>query len=395
MQEVLERLSALPEGARLLGALEGLPGLHLVGGAVRDLALGRPPRDLDVVAEHDGPAVAAELARRLGASPPVVHGRFGTAAVEGVNVATVRAETYPRPGALPEVQPGTLEDDMARRDFGVNAIAVGISPDRRGEVNAAPGALDDLGARRLRVLHEGSFRDDPDAARAPGALRGAARVRRGRAHGRAGARGLRVRRAGDRRPRSDGQRAPARAGRARSGRRARRAARAGGRRAARPGAGRRPGAAADGTGAAGRRPPRPAGGAGPRRPARGAARLARGHPPARRRPRSSTPSRTRSGWRRRCARRGGRPSCGACCVAGRRRPSRWRARSGARTRRRAGGSATCATCGSRSAATTCCGRAIAPGPEVGRRLEAALARKLDEGLGGREEELAAALEGRG
>jgi tRNA nucleotidyltransferase (CCA-adding enzyme) len=78
-----------------------------------------------------------------------------------VDVATARAETYPRPGALPEVRPGTLAEDLARRDFAVNAIAVGVSADRRGEVRAVAGALDDLAAGRLRVLHDRSFLDDP------------------------------------------------------------------------------------------------------------------------------------------------------------------------------------------------------------------------------------------
>jgi tRNA nucleotidyltransferase (CCA-adding enzyme) len=95
-----------------------------------------------------------------------VHERFGTASValrdgSRIDVATVRAEEYPRPGALPVVRPGTLEEDLARRDFAVNAIAVGVSADRRGEVRAVPHALDDLAAGRLRVLHDASFHDDP------------------------------------------------------------------------------------------------------------------------------------------------------------------------------------------------------------------------------------------
>ncbi|MDQ3742490.1 MAG: hypothetical protein M3389_16295, partial [Actinomycetota bacterium] len=161
---VLERLRALPAGARLLDAVDGLSGVHLVGGAVRDLALGLvPPRDLDLVAEEDGPAVARELASRLAAPAPVVHGRFGTADLPGagVNVATARAESYERPGALPSVRAGSVADDMARRDFTVNAIAVGVSPDRLGVVHAADFAFDDLRDRRLRVLHEQSFVDDP------------------------------------------------------------------------------------------------------------------------------------------------------------------------------------------------------------------------------------------
>jgi tRNA nucleotidyltransferase (CCA-adding enzyme) len=160
---VLDRLRADARGERLLAALDGIQGVHVVGGAVRDLLLGREPRDLDLVAEADGPPVAAELARRLGAPPPVVHARFGTATVEGagLNVATARAETYPRPGALPVVGPGSLDEDMARRDFTVNAIAVGVSADRRGVVHAAAGAVEDLEAGRLRVLHDASFVDDP------------------------------------------------------------------------------------------------------------------------------------------------------------------------------------------------------------------------------------------
>ncbi|HEX8122526.1 MAG TPA: hypothetical protein VF549_14805 [Solirubrobacteraceae bacterium] len=158
---VLERLRALPLGARLLDALSGMEGVHLVGGAVRDLLLGGAPRDLDLVVESDAPAVAASLAERLGAPPPIVHGRFGTATVDGVNIATARRESYARPGALPDVRPGSVAQDMARRDFTVNAIAVGLSPDRLGVVNAVPGAPEDLEARRLRVLHDASFVDDP------------------------------------------------------------------------------------------------------------------------------------------------------------------------------------------------------------------------------------------
>lgn len=161
---VLDRLTGLTQGSRLLDALIGLQGLHLVGGAVRDLALDRTPRELDLVAEHDGPVVARELARRLGGELRV-HDTFGTATVTApglsLDVATARAESYPAPGALPVVRGGSIEEDMARRDFSVNAIAVGVSPDVRGEVHAFPGAVEDLQAGRLRVLHDGSFVDDP------------------------------------------------------------------------------------------------------------------------------------------------------------------------------------------------------------------------------------------
>ena len=161
-ETVLDRLREREDGARLLDALDGIEGVHLVGGAVRDLLLGTEPRDLDLVAESDGVPVAEALAGRLGGSV-LRHSRFGTASVEGagLNVATARAESYARPGALPDVRPGSMAEDLARRDFTVNAIAVGVSPDRLGSVQQAPGASDDLVAERLRVLHDASFLDDP------------------------------------------------------------------------------------------------------------------------------------------------------------------------------------------------------------------------------------------
>jgi tRNA nucleotidyltransferase (CCA-adding enzyme) len=155
----LERLPALPGGSELLAAAQ--PGVHLVGGAVRDLLMGTRPRELDVVVE--GPI--EPLLAALGGER-VVHDRFGTASVElgdgaRVDVARARRERYPRPGALPEVEPARLDEDLLRRDFTVNAIAVGLAGCERGSVSAAPRALEDLRAGRLRVLHDESFRDDP------------------------------------------------------------------------------------------------------------------------------------------------------------------------------------------------------------------------------------------
>jgi tRNA nucleotidyltransferase (CCA-adding enzyme) len=136
----------------------------LVGGAVRDLLLGETPRELDVVVAQDAAAFARELASVLGADT-TVHGRFGTAVVEWeagrIDVAQRRAESYPAPGALPDVRPGTVSEDLARRDFTVNAIAVALGGPGRGTVAAADHALEDLAAGRLRVLHDGSFIDDP------------------------------------------------------------------------------------------------------------------------------------------------------------------------------------------------------------------------------------------
>jgi tRNA nucleotidyltransferase (CCA-adding enzyme) len=157
---LLERLRALPAAAPLLRVLDGCAGVWVVGGAVRDLLLGGAPLDLDLVVEGDALAVARRLADGLGGELRV-HDRFGTATVaasgHAYDLAQARAETYARPGALPDVRPGTLEEDLRRRDFTVNAIALGLE----GRVEAAPHALEDLAAKRLRVLHDASFRDDP------------------------------------------------------------------------------------------------------------------------------------------------------------------------------------------------------------------------------------------
>ena len=153
--DLLERLRETPGAGELFDALEDVPGVWIVGGAVRDALLGRDPRDLDLVVEGD----AAEVARRLG-EEPLLHERFGTATANGVvNLAAARRERYEQPGALPEVELGApIAEDLARRDFTVNALAVRLAD---GELQAVPGALEDLAARRLRVLHDASFLDDP------------------------------------------------------------------------------------------------------------------------------------------------------------------------------------------------------------------------------------------
>jgi tRNA nucleotidyltransferase (CCA-adding enzyme) len=152
----LDALRADPCGARLLRAFAADEGIHLVGGAVRDLLLERPPRELDLVVEGDVDAAAARLGGEITA-----HDRFGTARVRAAgcvfDLVRARAESYARPGALPDVRPGSLEDDLRRRDVTVNAIALDLD----GALTAVDGALDDLRAGLLRVLHDASFVDDP------------------------------------------------------------------------------------------------------------------------------------------------------------------------------------------------------------------------------------------
>jgi tRNA nucleotidyltransferase (CCA-adding enzyme) len=126
---------------------------------VRDLLLGREPRELDVVVEGDVGALAA----RLGAGGEhVAHERFGTATVrDGAcrwDLAAARGETYARPGALPDVFAAGIEQDLQRRDVTVNAIALDLAS---GRLRTAEQAEADLRAGRLRVLHDASFTDDP------------------------------------------------------------------------------------------------------------------------------------------------------------------------------------------------------------------------------------------
>ena len=171
--DVLDALGGRPGGEALLGLARDRDDIALVGGAVRDLLLGRAPRELDVTVAGEAGELARDLAERLGetlpegAGPPrtVIHERFGTASVEWlggrVDIAERREESYARPGALPEVRPGGEEADLARRDFTVNAIAVHLGGRRRAELQAVEHAIEDLEAGRLRVLHDASFIDDP------------------------------------------------------------------------------------------------------------------------------------------------------------------------------------------------------------------------------------------
>ena len=159
-----ERIEALPGMAMLLPALEGLPPAYLVGGAVRDLLRGGTPLDLDVAVEGDGGEAGRTIAERLDGS---VEGydRFGTATVTApglrVDVAGTRRETYAAPGMLPEVEHAALDEDLRRRDFTVNAMALGLSPGAIGELHDPLGGQGDLEERVIRILHDRSFVDDP------------------------------------------------------------------------------------------------------------------------------------------------------------------------------------------------------------------------------------------
>jgi tRNA nucleotidyltransferase (CCA-adding enzyme) len=174
MREMIETNLAgkLKEGlpAELIGCLEAAAKLaaerglrlYLVGGVVRDLLLERPNLDLDLVVEGDAVALAQGLAGT--AAKITTHPRFQTAKLDwagfSVDFTTARSESYDRPGALPTVKPGSLESDLFRRDFTVNAMAVSLDADRYGELIDHYGGRSDLERRLLRVLHQRSFIDD-------------------------------------------------------------------------------------------------------------------------------------------------------------------------------------------------------------------------------------------
>jgi tRNA nucleotidyltransferase (CCA-adding enzyme) len=138
---------------------------YLVGGFVRDLILGVKNLDLDIVVEGDGIKFAQALAQCLGAKI-TAHKRFGTATVYlknnlKVDIATARSEVYPKPAHLPIVRPGRLQDDLFRRDFGINCLAMSINQADFGRIIDLYGAKEDLRRRRIRILHGLSFIDDP------------------------------------------------------------------------------------------------------------------------------------------------------------------------------------------------------------------------------------------
>jgi len=155
---------ALIKKATAIAESKNLP-LYLVGGIVRDLLLGQANGnfDIDLVVEGDAVALATDFVEKAGGKL-TTHKMFNTAKIAldkwTVDFATARTETYARPGALPLVTPGTIKTDLFRRDFTVNAMAVGLSPAHYGELYDRYGGMKDLGKKYIRVLHGNSFVDD-------------------------------------------------------------------------------------------------------------------------------------------------------------------------------------------------------------------------------------------
>ena len=171
---LLSRLN--PKSFILVGSIGLLAQDHevkayLVGGPVRDLMLGLPNIDLDIAVEGTGNIgnairLADSLADLYPGSQVTRYPAFKTATVrlpDGclVDFTTARCETYVRGGAFPAVKPSTIKDDLLRRDFTINAMALAINPKTWGKLIDPFGGKKDLRSKRIRILHEKSFLDDP------------------------------------------------------------------------------------------------------------------------------------------------------------------------------------------------------------------------------------------
>jgi tRNA nucleotidyltransferase (CCA-adding enzyme) len=158
---------ALLEQVRQVADAQGVP-VYLVGGIVRDLLLARPNEDLDLVVEGDGVAFARALVEAAGGRCHP-HTPFMTAVVtladgNRVDVASARTEFYRTPAAMPEVMTSLIRQDLYRRDFTINALAVALFGDRHGDLVDFFGGRKDVRRKEIRVLHSLSFIDDPTRA---------------------------------------------------------------------------------------------------------------------------------------------------------------------------------------------------------------------------------------
>ena len=146
-----------------VAATAGL-GLYLVGGTVRDVLLGVPTKDVDLSLVGDAVTFGAALVETTGGKV-TASSQFGTVSLRIgdllLDVVTARRERYARPGALPQITPSGIDDDLLRRDFSVNAIAFGLSGVDRYRIRDPAGGIADLGRGVLRALHAASFQDDP------------------------------------------------------------------------------------------------------------------------------------------------------------------------------------------------------------------------------------------
>lgn len=164
LQRLPDQVVSLVREIGQLGDAQGCQ-VYVVGGVVRDLLLGHVTLDLDLTVEGDGILFARQVADRYGAGLAVFE-RFATARLDfqnglKVDIATTRRESYAQPAVLPTVQPSTIEEDLYRRDFTINAMAVQLNSGQFGRLLDIYGGQRDLRSHTIRVLHAGSFQDDP------------------------------------------------------------------------------------------------------------------------------------------------------------------------------------------------------------------------------------------
>lgn len=141
---------------------------YLVGGAVRDFLIGRETLDYDVVIFGPPLSFAKKLASKIGGEIKK-RSQFQTIQVRGaglvIDLARARGEVYSFPGALPKISPtDSLNEDLQRRDFTINAIAFSLLKGEVGKILDPFSGRKDLKKKKLRVLYRGSFRDDPTRA---------------------------------------------------------------------------------------------------------------------------------------------------------------------------------------------------------------------------------------
>ena len=149
--------------------LDGVDGVYIVGGIVRDLILDRAPGDIDLSVVGDAKAFSQELAARTGAASPDesqfltfkirTSGIFSD--VSSIDVVTARAESYADSAALPDVSVSSIDDDLKRRDFTVNAMAISLAGSDWGTLVDPKNGFGDVMRKRIKVLHDASFVDDP------------------------------------------------------------------------------------------------------------------------------------------------------------------------------------------------------------------------------------------
>lgn len=157
VRELLTRLGEIADGAGL--------NVYIVGGFVRDLLMNHRNLDIDLVVEGQGGELARAVVGPLGGRL-THHEKFGTSVVilpDGfrIDIASARTEFYEHPAALPQVELGSIRQDLFRRDFTINAMAVSLNKTNFGDLLDYFGGEEDISERKVRVLHELSFIDDP------------------------------------------------------------------------------------------------------------------------------------------------------------------------------------------------------------------------------------------